>query len=143
MGRKHFKTLLVVGLVLSFIFLMQHILHLKNQINMYSRYTGKFKGTDDDHGLYYTYLSPTRDEWQFPEEVIKAIGIRQGDVIADIGAGSGYFTFKFAMAVGSVGKVYALEIDDLAINIMEEIVEHSRIKGINFDNIIIMKTQGR
>src|SRR5262249_35865733 len=49
-----------------------------------------------------------RDEWQKPNEVIKALGARNGMVVADIGAGSGYFSRRFAKAVAPSGKVYAV-----------------------------------
>jgi SAM-dependent methyltransferase len=54
---------------------------------------------------------PRRDAYQQPHEVLEALAIREGEVIADIGAGSGYFTFRFARHVGSMGRVYAVDID--------------------------------
>ncbi len=55
----------------------------------------------------WAYEGNVRDEWQHPEQVIKALKIRPGDHIADLGSGSGYFTFRLADAAGSTGKVYA------------------------------------
>ena len=52
-----------------------------------------------------------RDDWQQPERVISALGIQQGETIADLGAGSGYFTFRLADATGSSGTVYAADVD--------------------------------
>jgi len=52
-----------------------------------------------------------RDEWQKPNEVIRVLGARNGMVVADIGAGSGYFSRRFAKAVAPGGKVYAVDID--------------------------------
>ncbi len=52
-----------------------------------------------------------RDEWQKPDEVIRSLGIRPGDRIADLGSGGGYFTFRLAQAVGPTGKVYAVDVD--------------------------------
>ena len=40
---------------------------------------------------------PKRDLYQKPQEVIMALGLKPGEVIADIGAGSGYFTFRLAI----------------------------------------------
>ena len=51
-----------------------------------------------------------RDAWQKPDEVVAALGLDSGDVVADIGAGSGYFSVRLARAVGSTGKVYAVDI---------------------------------
>lgn len=57
------------------------------------------------------YEGINRDEWQKPEEIIRALEIQPGRVIADLGSGSGYFTFRLANAVGPSGKVFAVDID--------------------------------
>ncbi|MFN0122401.1 MAG: SAM-dependent methyltransferase [Blastocatellia bacterium] len=43
------------------------------------------------------------------------VGVQPGQRIADIGSGSGYFTFRLAARVGAEGKVKAVEIDEKAI----------------------------
>jgi ubiquinone/menaquinone biosynthesis C-methylase UbiE len=53
---------------------------------------------------------PKRDAYQKPHEVVHALGLKPGEVIADIGAGSGYFTFHLARHVGQNGKVYAVDV---------------------------------
>ena len=53
---------------------------------------------------------PKRDAYQKPHEVIHALGLKPGDIVADIGAGSGYFTFHLARHVGEQGKVYAVDV---------------------------------
>ena len=53
---------------------------------------------------------PKRDAYQKPHEVIHALNLKSGEVIADIGAGSGYFTFHLARHVGDKGKVYAVDV---------------------------------
>ncbi len=57
-----------------------------------------------------------RDEWQRPGEVMDALGAKAGHRVADIGCGYGYFTFRLAARVGAEGKVYAVDIDQEAIN---------------------------
>lgn len=59
----------------------------------------------------WAYEGIDRDQWQQPEKVIAALPISQGAQIADLGAGSGYFTFHLAKAAGANGKVYAVDID--------------------------------
>jgi arsenite methyltransferase len=45
-----------------------------------------------------------------PNEIVASLGIGEGDVIADIGSGGGYFTIAFAGKVGKSGRVYAVDI---------------------------------
>ena len=51
-----------------------------------------------------------RDNWQKPDEVVKSMDLKPGDVIADIGAGDGYFTRHFARAVHPGGQALGLEV---------------------------------
>lgn len=44
-----------------------------------------------------------------PEEIIKILDIQNGMIIADIGAGGGYFTFEFSRNVGENSRVYAID----------------------------------
>jgi ubiquinone/menaquinone biosynthesis C-methylase UbiE len=55
---------------------------------------------------------PERADEEHPDLVIKTLGLHGGDVVADLGAGSGYFTFRLAPMVGKTGKVLAVEIQD-------------------------------
>jgi predicted methyltransferase len=59
--------------------------------------------------------TPDRDTWQRPNEVMDILKIRPGSVVADIGAGKGYFTFRLAERVGPTGKVYSEDIVDEVI----------------------------
>ncbi len=52
--------------------------------------------------LIKTFESPERDEWQKPEEVIAFLGNLEGKKVMDIGAGSGYFSFRLAEAGAAV-----------------------------------------
>jgi len=60
---------------------------------------------------------PSRDEWQKPHEVVMALGLRPTDVIADIGAGTGYFARRFA---NHARKVYAVDIDKELLAIIQK-----------------------
>lgn len=63
-----------------------------------------------------TYEGFGRDSWQLSERVIGALGLKPGDHVADLGAGSGYFTFRLADAVGVSGRVYAVDIDSAMLD---------------------------
>lgn len=53
---------------------------------------------------------PKRDAFQKPHEVMEALAVKPGEVIADIGAGSGYFTLRLAKHVGPSGRIYAVDV---------------------------------
>jgi len=52
-----------------------------------------------------------RAEWQKPVVVIGLLAIQHGQVVADLGAGTGFFTRPLAIAVGDAGSVYAVDIE--------------------------------
>ncbi len=66
---------------------------------------------------------PDRDAWQRPDEVMDALGIAEGSVVADLGAGGGWFTIRLASRVGPNGKVYAEDIQHEMIEAMKRRVE--------------------
>ena len=53
---------------------------------------------------------PARDDWQMPARVIDALQLKPGQLVADIGAGTGYFTVRLAKSPASP-KVYAVDIE--------------------------------
>ena len=68
--------------------------------------------------LDYTKI-PTRATWQLPSRVVAALHLDAGDRVADVGAGEGYFTFPLAEAVGTGGRVYAVEIEGHLVDAIE------------------------
>lgn len=68
------------------------------------------KPSDVDSGV------SNRSSWQKPQEVINLLGDMQDMTIADVGAGTGYFTFRMAF---KAKKVLALDIDPSMISLME------------------------
>ena len=51
-----------------------------------------------------------RDQWQRPDEVLRALDVREGNLAAELGSGSGYFALKLGAAVGPEGRVVAVDI---------------------------------
>ncbi len=66
------------------------------------------------------YEPPDRDSWQHPEKVIAALGLQPGQVVADLGAGGGYFTFRLAREVGVQGRVFAVDVDQGMLGYVEK-----------------------
>jgi predicted methyltransferase len=58
---------------------------------------------------------PKRDAWQRPAQLVAALGLRHGQTVADLGAGTGYFTRYLAEAVGEDGTVFSVEIEPTLI----------------------------
>ena len=59
--------------------------------------------------------APDRDEWQKPELIMDTLGIADGAIVADLGAGGGWFTVRLARRVGPNGLVYAEDIQPLML----------------------------
>lgn len=68
----------------------------------------------------FAYEGFDRDEWQQPERVLETLAIAPGMVVADVGAGGGYFSFKLADAVGEGGRVYAVDVDEDMLEYLRE-----------------------
>ncbi|MCB9669230.1 MAG: class I SAM-dependent methyltransferase [Alphaproteobacteria bacterium] len=77
---------------------------------------------DDPEKWAEVFDAPDRDRWQEPEKVVKAMRILDGMVVADIGAGTGYFNAHLAKAVGDKGRVLALDIEP-------KLVEHMKARA--------------
>jgi predicted methyltransferase len=60
--------------------------------------------------------APDRDEWQKPEQIMDLLRSAEGSTVADLGAGSGWFTIRLARRVGPNGLVYAEDIQAPMVN---------------------------
>ena len=74
---------------------------------------------------------PKRDDWQKPEAVLKALNIREGQMIADIGAGSGYFTLRLARAVGEKGRVFAVDVEEGMVTHLQQRLAKENVKNVH------------
>ena len=80
---------------------------------------------------YLFYLeTERRDKWQKPAEVLKALEISNTAVVADIGAGGGYFTEKFSKYLGPSGHVYATDVQDVMIAKLKQRVAKRRLNDV-------------
>jgi len=87
------------------------------------------------HGDPAAYISaledPRRDAYQKPQEVIGALLVKAGEVIADIGAGSGYFALRLAHHVGPKGRVYAVDISPDMIRHLNQKVRDTGVPNVS------------
>jgi len=63
---------------------------------------------------------PERETEEKPQVVIDALEIRPGQTIADLGAGSGYYSFRIAPLVGPKGKVMAIDIEPKMLEVIAQ-----------------------
>jgi ubiquinone/menaquinone biosynthesis C-methylase UbiE len=73
---------------------------------------------------------PARDEYQKPTEVLAALQIDSAEVIADIGAGLGYFSFRLAGLIGRQGHIYAIDTDAQMIRHLAEQISEQRLTNV-------------
>src|SRR4051812_8650277 len=62
---------------------------------------------------------PDRDAWQQPDRIMDVLRIADGSVVADLGAGGGWFTVRLARRVGPNGRVYAEDVQPPMIESIE------------------------
>ncbi len=72
----------------------------------------------------------SRDEWQRVPDVLAALAIGDGSRVADVGAGSGYFTRHLAGQVGTTGRVFAVDISERALSQLRRLVEDEGLENV-------------
>jgi predicted methyltransferase len=75
-------------------------------------------------------VRPEREQEEEPGKAIAALEIHQGAVVADIGAGVGYFTFRLADVVGPNGKVYANDIQPEMIRMLKRNIQNRGLTNV-------------
>ena len=101
------------------------------------------------------FEDPKRDEKLQIDRVMDILGIKEGSNVADIGAGSGWFTVRAARRVGIKGTIYAVEINPDYLKYIEERAARERLPNIrtvlgkeddpllaprSLDSVLILKT---
>ena len=79
---------------------------------------------------FLIFNNPNRVLWEKTDEMLRWIGVRQGETVGDIGCGGGYFSWHFSKAVGASGCVYATEINKDALSHLETFIAASNVKNI-------------
>jgi precorrin-6B methylase 2 len=73
---------------------------------------------------------PEREREEEPAKLIEALEVKEGMVIADVGAGSGYHTFRLAPLVGPDGKILAVDIQPQMLDLIRKRAAKQQVKNI-------------
>jgi ubiquinone/menaquinone biosynthesis C-methylase UbiE len=65
-----------------------------------------------------------------PERIVESLELQEGQTIADIGSGGGYFTFQFAKKVGKAGKVYAVDVQQKYLDFVIREAQSQRLSNV-------------
>ena len=116
--------------------------------------TGQHRFTDAERWSR-SFDDPARDAWQKPREVVRLMEIDPGMIVADIGAGTGYFMKHLAAAVGTSGRAVGLDIEPAMVEFMRKRIaeetwgnaeareiapDASDLQPESFDRILIVNT---
>jgi ubiquinone/menaquinone biosynthesis C-methylase UbiE len=75
---------------------------------------------------------PDRDAWQKPDLIMDALGIGEGSVVADVGAGGGWFTVRLARRVGPNGTVFAQDVQPQMLEAIKRRVGREGLRNVDY-----------
>jgi ubiquinone/menaquinone biosynthesis C-methylase UbiE len=73
---------------------------------------------------------PDRDAWQRPDQIMDKLLIAEGSVVADLGAGGGWFTMRLAGRVGPNGLVYATDVQPQMIEAITRRISRAQVRNV-------------
>jgi ubiquinone/menaquinone biosynthesis C-methylase UbiE len=73
---------------------------------------------------------PEREQEEQPAKLMEALALKPGMVVADVGAGSGFFTFRLAERVGPGGKVLAVDIQPEMLDLIRQRMKERGVKNV-------------
>ncbi len=92
------------------------------------------------HLQAYKLDAPERREWLPVSDVMDALHLQTGSIVADIGAGTGYFTLPMATAVGESGKVWAIDMQPEMLAILSDKLRTTDLKNVECRQGVATKT---
>jgi cyclopropane fatty-acyl-phospholipid synthase-like methyltransferase len=84
---------------------------------------------DDPARYAKSFDDPARDEWQKPAQVIGALDLKAGQIVADIGAGTGYFSVRLAKAPAAP-RVYAVDIEKAMVEYIRQRASKEKLANV-------------
>lgn len=79
---------------------------------------------------FILFNNPRRMQWEKTDKIMKLVPVKAGDKVADIGCGSGYFSFRFAEVVGEKGRVYSMDIKEPHLDFIAEFARKQGVKNV-------------
>src|SRR5687767_9340024 len=73
---------------------------------------------------------PERDEEEHTTRLIEALKFKPGELVADVGAGTGYFTRRIAKKVGEKGRVYAVDIQQEMLTLLTNKLREEKVVNV-------------
>ncbi|CCQ63267.1 SAM-dependent methyltransferase [Crocosphaera watsonii WH 0401] len=104
-----------------------HVLHSRDGIGKF--YLGREIAKVMGHQEFLWLERPSREQEEKPSKVIESLNLKQTETIADLGAGSGYFSFRLAQLVPD-GKVFAVDIQPEMLDIIDFLKEENKVNNI-------------
>jgi predicted methyltransferase len=81
-------------------------------------------------GALRRQLNPRRASWQKPSLLVRALGLRRGQIVAEVGSGPGYFTPRLARAVGPRGHVYAVDPEAAVLDVLRRRLSRAGVRNV-------------
>lgn len=91
------------------------------------------EGGDVERGIlnewseYLTFNNPNRHLWEKTDDMLDYLNLQRGEAVADIGCGSGYFSYRFCQKVGEEGRVYATETNEDALAYLKKLIDNNNL----------------
>ncbi|UZJ37223.1 class I SAM-dependent methyltransferase [Prosthecochloris sp. SCSIO W1103] len=89
---------------------------------------------------FILFNNPRRETWERTSKIMQLLPFKDGDKIADLGSGPGYFSYRFSKMVGEKGKVYSIDVKEDHLDFINEFSKKNKIKNIK--TIQSSETQG-
>jgi len=90
---------------------------------------GFHKRFDGAEGWAKVFDAPDRDDWQKPDTVLDALALTPKSLVADVGAGTGYFSVRLARRVPE-GKVFAIDVEADMVRYLAERAKREGLSGL-------------
>jgi predicted methyltransferase len=106
--------------------------YLKRKYHLLSKEEEKGIDRNEERFLedFILFNNPRRERWEKTTKIIEALSLKQGDSVADVGAGPGYYSFKFSKIVGDTGRVYAIEVNPRHIEYLSGVISKQGIGNV-------------